>query len=198
MIQINKPSPLFPLGQTVATPGALEALASAGQNPKEFLDRHARGDWGSVGDEDWKGESRRLAGWGPIALGLSNVVGHRALVLPKIQLMCDSQMSREWHFLYCRDCYLPFSFSARVVSSPSTSFPSGSIRIVSYPGTPNRSSVVIDGSSNTGKGSSFPPHTCLTIGSNSRSTSAIDFISPLQSTQIARISNRSLWFLWSS
>ena len=42
----------FDLGQMVATPGALEALASAGQEPLYFLERHARGDWGEVGDED--------------------------------------------------------------------------------------------------------------------------------------------------
>lgn len=42
----------FDLGQMIATPGALEALASAGQEPLYFLERHARGDWGEVGDED--------------------------------------------------------------------------------------------------------------------------------------------------
>lgn len=52
MIKINSIDPLFPLGQCVATPGALEALAGAGQIPKEFLDRHARGDWGEVDAED--------------------------------------------------------------------------------------------------------------------------------------------------
>lgn len=44
--------PLFPLGQTVATPGALEALAEAGQSPAEFLGRHVRADWGEVCDDD--------------------------------------------------------------------------------------------------------------------------------------------------
>ena len=43
----------FDLGQMVATPGALEALASAGQEPLYFLERHARGDWGEVDAEDW-------------------------------------------------------------------------------------------------------------------------------------------------
>ena len=44
--------PLFPLGQTVATPGALEALAEAGQSALEFLQRHQAGDWGIVPEED--------------------------------------------------------------------------------------------------------------------------------------------------
>jgi hypothetical protein len=43
---------LFELGRTVATPGALQALEAAGQQPAQFLDRHASGDWGEVNDED--------------------------------------------------------------------------------------------------------------------------------------------------
>lgn len=43
---------LFPLGQIVATPGALTALASVGADPRTYLARHARGDWGDLGDED--------------------------------------------------------------------------------------------------------------------------------------------------
>lgn len=44
--------PHFHLGQVVATPGALEALAKAAQTPHELLDRHSRGDWGDVCPED--------------------------------------------------------------------------------------------------------------------------------------------------
>ena len=42
----------FPLGQVVATPGALSALQKAEQLPAEFLDRHVNGDWGEVTDAD--------------------------------------------------------------------------------------------------------------------------------------------------
>ena len=42
----------FPLGQVVATPGALRALEKAEQLPAEFLDRHVNGDWGEVPDGD--------------------------------------------------------------------------------------------------------------------------------------------------
>jgi hypothetical protein len=42
----------FHLGQTVATPGALEALKVAQQEPIEFLSRHVTGDWGEVPPED--------------------------------------------------------------------------------------------------------------------------------------------------
>jgi hypothetical protein len=46
------PTPLFPLGRCVATPGALAALVSSCQLPTSFLARHARGDWGVVSPED--------------------------------------------------------------------------------------------------------------------------------------------------
>jgi hypothetical protein len=42
----------FSLGQVVATPGALEALAAAGQTPEFFLEQHVAGNWGDVDNED--------------------------------------------------------------------------------------------------------------------------------------------------
>jgi hypothetical protein len=45
-------TPLFDLGQIVATPGALEALQDASQQPHEFLIRHVTGDWGDLDEED--------------------------------------------------------------------------------------------------------------------------------------------------
>ena len=42
----------FPLGQTVATPGALKALTEAGQSPYSLLVRHQSGDWGDLNEED--------------------------------------------------------------------------------------------------------------------------------------------------
>jgi hypothetical protein len=44
----------FPLGQVVATPGALDALDRAGQDSWEFLRRHASGDWGDISEADRK------------------------------------------------------------------------------------------------------------------------------------------------
>jgi len=43
---------LFPLGQIVATPGALAALGRAQQPPTCFLARHASGDWGELEPTD--------------------------------------------------------------------------------------------------------------------------------------------------
>lgn len=44
--------PLFPLGQVVATTGAMTALVESGQTPLEFLVRHVTGDWGELPPED--------------------------------------------------------------------------------------------------------------------------------------------------
>ncbi len=44
--------PKFPLGQILATPGAIEALQQSNQLPGEFLARHVAGDWGEVCADD--------------------------------------------------------------------------------------------------------------------------------------------------
>ena len=43
---------LFPLGTVGATPGALDLLDRTGTNAAIFLDRHQRGDFGTVGADD--------------------------------------------------------------------------------------------------------------------------------------------------
>ena len=50
----------FSLGQVVGTPGALAALAQAGQAPLEFIGRHAAGDWGELDEEDRQENERSL------------------------------------------------------------------------------------------------------------------------------------------
>jgi hypothetical protein len=47
-------TPLFPLGQTVATPAALRLLAWFEVTPVQLLDRHITGDWGLLCAEDIK------------------------------------------------------------------------------------------------------------------------------------------------
>jgi len=51
MITINKEQK-FPFGRVVATPGALAALAGAGETPGPYLARHGAGDWGTVCADD--------------------------------------------------------------------------------------------------------------------------------------------------
>ena len=48
---------LFSLGKIVSTPGALDALARANQQPHDFLNRHAAGDWGAELSEEDKAEN---------------------------------------------------------------------------------------------------------------------------------------------
>lgn len=43
---------LFPLGQVVATPGALELMDRLAINAADILARHQHGDWGAVPEED--------------------------------------------------------------------------------------------------------------------------------------------------
>jgi hypothetical protein len=45
-------TPLFSLGQIVSTPGALSALGKEGASADNLLERHARGDWGDLSEDD--------------------------------------------------------------------------------------------------------------------------------------------------
>jgi hypothetical protein len=54
------PPPAFPLGQLVATPGALQALGQAEQCLEAFVVRHACGDWGDLCDADRQENARAL------------------------------------------------------------------------------------------------------------------------------------------
>jgi hypothetical protein len=58
---MNVLTPKFPLGQVVATPGALEAMRASGQTPDFFLDRHASGNWGEVDEADGALNEQALA-----------------------------------------------------------------------------------------------------------------------------------------
>ena len=42
----------FSLGTVVGTPGALAACNEAKQEPREFINRHAAGDWGEIDEHD--------------------------------------------------------------------------------------------------------------------------------------------------
>jgi hypothetical protein len=47
-----KPTPLFALGQVVATPGALHVMTELDIVPLDLIHRHVTGDWGDLGAED--------------------------------------------------------------------------------------------------------------------------------------------------
>jgi len=50
----------------VATPGALEVLAASGESAATFLDRHAKGDWGNLSDDDKRLNDEAVADGGRI------------------------------------------------------------------------------------------------------------------------------------
>ena len=58
------PQSSFPLGQIVATPAALDALARAGISPAAYLDRHATGGFGEVPASDAQANRRDIADGG--------------------------------------------------------------------------------------------------------------------------------------
>ena len=58
--QTNQVQPLFALGQTVATRGALEAMQRLEVSPLALLSRHQRGDWGSLDKEDKQANDQAL------------------------------------------------------------------------------------------------------------------------------------------
>lgn len=46
-------SPRFMIRWMVVTPGALVALVESREDPKSFIHRQIKGDWGDVGPEEW-------------------------------------------------------------------------------------------------------------------------------------------------
>jgi hypothetical protein len=54
------PTAQLRLGQLVATPAAIEAMARAGQDPAQLLARHRSGDWGEVDAEDAAANDRAV------------------------------------------------------------------------------------------------------------------------------------------
>lgn len=57
---MNTHKPLFNLGQTVATPGAMDAMQAANVDPITLLIRHQNGDWGDLCNEDKQANSDAL------------------------------------------------------------------------------------------------------------------------------------------
>lgn len=56
-----------PLGRIVATPAALHLLDRAGTSSAELLSRHAKGDWGEVGESGRKANEETIeSAWGTV------------------------------------------------------------------------------------------------------------------------------------
>ena len=61
--QLARPNPRFNLGQVVATPGAIVALAEVNCLPITLLNRHQIGDWGNLCDDDKAANNEALGNW---------------------------------------------------------------------------------------------------------------------------------------
>jgi hypothetical protein len=71
----------FPLGQLVATPGALRALEEAGQSLAFFLAKHLSCDWGEVDDEDKLANDQALVDGSRILSAYRTLKGERLWII---------------------------------------------------------------------------------------------------------------------
>ena len=78
---IATPVKVFPLGQLVATPGALAAIQQAGQTPSVFIDRHVHGDWGEVCPDDWRLNDEAIGNGDRLLSAYRTVKGERIWVI---------------------------------------------------------------------------------------------------------------------
>jgi hypothetical protein len=58
--QTNQVKPLFALGRTLATPGAMLVMQQLDVSPLALLSRHQRGDWGNLDKEDKQANDHAL------------------------------------------------------------------------------------------------------------------------------------------
>jgi hypothetical protein len=72
---------IFPLGQIVGTPAALEAIAEAGQPPEFFLDKHGHGDWGELCEEDKQLNDQALLDGGRLLSAYKTLKGERIWII---------------------------------------------------------------------------------------------------------------------
>jgi hypothetical protein len=79
MIQISKP--LFPLGEVVATPGAIEALEKAKTSAWDLLRRHVAGDFGEVDQDDWQANLEAIKDDARILSAYTLTTGERIWVI---------------------------------------------------------------------------------------------------------------------
>ncbi|MBN2573252.1 MAG: hypothetical protein JXP73_01685 [Deltaproteobacteria bacterium] len=78
MTTTTQPTPkTFPLGQIIATPGALEL----GIDLLPLLRRHARGDWGEMCEEDLRANDEALLRGGRLFSGYTLPGGRRLWII---------------------------------------------------------------------------------------------------------------------
>jgi hypothetical protein len=73
---------MFRTGRLLATPAALEAIQRAGQHPLFFLERHVKGDWGEIGQEDWLlNDNEGLRGGGRLLPSYRTLTGESVWII---------------------------------------------------------------------------------------------------------------------
>ena len=60
MTTLTRPNPCFTLGHIAVTPAALDALNEINYPPLALINRHRRGDWGDLDDEDVQANNEAL------------------------------------------------------------------------------------------------------------------------------------------
>lgn len=80
-------NPKFPLGQLVATPGALAAAQRSGDNLACFIRRHVQGDWGELCSDDMQENEFSLQN------GLRLLSAYRLKNGPKIWIITEADRS---------------------------------------------------------------------------------------------------------
>jgi hypothetical protein len=78
---ISKCQPKFSLGQLLSTLGAVAALQKANQSALKFLQRHARGDWGDLCDEDREANDQSLVDGSRILSAYHTLLGEKIWVI---------------------------------------------------------------------------------------------------------------------
>jgi hypothetical protein len=78
----------FNLGRILITPGAAEAFEESGQMPNEFLNRHARGDWGDLSEDD------RLENEFSVIEGLRILSAYRTTMDVTVWVITEADRSR--------------------------------------------------------------------------------------------------------
>jgi len=79
------PTPKFKLGCIVATSGASEALKRSGESALIFLHRHATGDWGEVGEEDWQLNNEALKDGSRLLSAYQTRLGDRLWIITEAE-----------------------------------------------------------------------------------------------------------------
>jgi hypothetical protein len=92
----------FPLGQIVATPAALEALAESGQTPEFFLDKHAACDFGIVSEEDRQLNLAAAQDGSRILSAFKTLLGRKIWVLTEAE---DDNGHRATTTILTPECY---------------------------------------------------------------------------------------------